>query len=147
MTCYSSLKFILLKMTINTSLWNKKLAPRNSHLTIIKVFFRFGTHFDDRPKILTYRQVSPNIFLLTNCPMKITVSQAISQADLRTPDMYRVKRRQNSYTQWCSESSFLCIFHCSKWYQKHRAFNWLVTENKSEIATLWVRYFFRATSF
>ena len=39
---------------------------------------RFGTHFDDRPKILTYRQISPNIILHTNYPMKIKVSQARS---------------------------------------------------------------------
>ena len=147
MTCYSSLKFILLKMTINTSLWNKKLAPHNSHFTITEVFSRFGTHFDDRPQILTYRQISPNSFLLTNCPMKITVSQAINQADLRTSDMYRVKwLRQYLHTVMFWEF-FFCIFHCSKWCQKHRVFNWLVTESKSGIATLWVRYFFRSTSY
>ena len=36
---------------------------------------------------------SPNIFLLTNCPIKRTVSQAVRQADLRTRDMNRVKCR------------------------------------------------------
>ena len=50
-------------------------------------FSRFGTYFDCRPKILTYHQISSNAFLLTNCPMKVTVSQTVSLADLRTPDM------------------------------------------------------------
>ena len=104
MTCYSSLQFILLKMTINTSLWNEKLAPHSNHFTITEVFFLFGTHFDDRPKILTYRQISPNIFLLTNCPMKITVSQA----DMRSPDMYSVKwLRQQLRTMMYWEFFFL----------------------------------------
>ena len=57
-------------------------------------FTRLGTQFDDRPKKLTYRQIFPNIFSLTNCPKKITVSQAVSQAvgqaDLHTPDMNSV---------------------------------------------------------
>ena len=57
-------------------------------------FSRLGTQFDDRPKKLTYRQIFPNIFSLTNCPKKITVSQAVSQAvgqaDLHTPDMNSV---------------------------------------------------------
>ena len=55
--------------------------------------------------MLTYRQISPNIFLLANCPMKIKASQAQSNqivfkqapaykiqvcVDLRTPDMNKV---------------------------------------------------------
>ena len=36
-------------------------------------------HFDDRPKILTYRQISSNMLLPKNCPMKIKVSQAQSK--------------------------------------------------------------------
>ena len=51
------------------------------------MFFPFWDHLDDRPKILTYRQIFPDIFLLTSCPMKITVNQG----DLRTPEMNRVK--------------------------------------------------------
>ena len=39
-------------------------------------FSRFGTHFGDSPTILPYRQISPNIFLLTNCSTKIKVSQS-----------------------------------------------------------------------
>ena len=39
-------------------------------------FYRFGTYFDDRLKILTYRQNSTITFLFTNFPMKIKVSQA-----------------------------------------------------------------------
>ena len=50
-------------------------------------FSRFGTYFDGRPKILTYHQISSNAFLLTNCPMKVTVSQTVSLADLRILDM------------------------------------------------------------
>ena len=68
------------------SLWNEKLATKQP-LYCKWSFSRLGTHFDDRPKILTYRQISPNISLLTNCPKKVTVSQA----DLRTPDINRVK--------------------------------------------------------
>ena len=145
MTCFSSLQFMFLKMKINTSPWNEKLAPHNSHFTITKAFFRFGNHFDDRPKMLTYHQISRNIFFLTNCPMKITVSQEVSQADMRTSDVNRVKwLRQQLRTVMLWEFFFL-YFHCSKWYQKHRVFNWLVTENKSGIVPLLVRYFFRAT--
>ena len=33
-------------------------------------FSRLGTHFDDRPKILTCRQTSRSILLLTNGPIK-----------------------------------------------------------------------------
>ena len=50
-------------------------------------FSRFGTYFDGRPKILTYHQISSNAVLLTNCPMKVTVSQTVSLADLRILDM------------------------------------------------------------
>ena len=41
-------------------------------------FSRFGTHFGDRPKVLTYSQIPPNIFLPTDCPIQIKVSQAQS---------------------------------------------------------------------
>ena len=78
-TC-SLLQFILLTMTINIPLkW--KIS------TTTVTFSRLGTHFDGRPKRLTYREISPNIFLLTNCTRKKTVSQA----DLRTSDTDRVK--------------------------------------------------------
>ena len=40
---------------------------------------------------MTYPQIYPNIFLLANCPMNITVSQAVDQADLHNTDMNRVK--------------------------------------------------------
>ena len=53
----------------------EKLAPQQS-LYYNRTFSRFWTHSDDRPKILTYHQTSPNIYLLTNCPIKIKVSQA-----------------------------------------------------------------------
>ena len=46
--------FILLKMRKNKHLrWE---------ISTNKSCFWFATHFDDKPKILTYRQVSPNIF-------------------------------------------------------------------------------------
>ena len=54
MTCYSSLKHILLKITVNMKL-NEKLAPEQS-LFYKRSFSRFGTHFDGRPKMLTYGQ-------------------------------------------------------------------------------------------
>ena len=53
-TCYSSLHFILLKMTNNKHL--RWVISTNQSCS------RFVTHFDDKPKILTYRQISPNIF-------------------------------------------------------------------------------------
>ena len=37
---------------------------------LAKVFLGLGIHFDDRPKILTYFQISSNSILLRNCPMK-----------------------------------------------------------------------------
>ena len=33
-------------------------------------------HINGRPKVLTYRQISPNIFLLTKFPMGLKVNQA-----------------------------------------------------------------------
>ena len=60
----------------------------NSHVTVTEISLGW------RPILtagLKYRQISPNMFLLTNCPVNITVSEAVSQADLRTPDMNRVK--------------------------------------------------------
>ena len=36
---------------------------RRSYFTVTKGFYRFWTHFDDRPKI--YRQIHPNIFYLS----------------------------------------------------------------------------------
>ena len=62
LTCYSSLQFILLKMTISIPL---KWGISTTAVPLLKQpkFSRFGTHFDDMPKILTYRQISPNIFL------------------------------------------------------------------------------------
>ena len=59
-TWYSSLHSILLKMT---ALWKKKLAPQKL-LYCNEYFSRFGNHFDDRPKILTYRQIPSNVFYL-----------------------------------------------------------------------------------
>ena len=52
---------------------NEKLAPQQAFYYNWSIS-RFGIHFDNRPKILTCRQLSLNFFLLTNCPMKITVS-------------------------------------------------------------------------
>ena len=54
--------FILLKMSISSPL-NEKLEQQKL-LYCNQRFSRFWTHFDDRPKILTYRQISPNIFHL-----------------------------------------------------------------------------------
>ena len=47
----------------NKQPWNEKLAPQKL-LYCNQSFSRFETHFDDRPKILTYRQIPPNIFYL-----------------------------------------------------------------------------------
>ena len=54
---------------------SEKLTPQQS-LYYSRSFSRFGTSFDDRPIILTCRQIFPNIVLLTNFPVKIKVSQA-----------------------------------------------------------------------
>ena len=54
MTCYSSQQLVLLKMTINFS---QKLSSERS-LYYKRSFSLFGTHFDDRPKILIYRKIS-----------------------------------------------------------------------------------------
>ena len=59
MTCYTSLQFVLLKITINIS---KKLAPEQS-LYYKRTFSLFETNFDDRTKILVYRKNFPkNLF-------------------------------------------------------------------------------------
>ena len=59
----------------------------------------------------------------------------------------RISELGNSYTRWCCGSFFFCIYHCWKWYEKHRIFNKLIPENKSGTATFWLRHFFRAYNF
>ena len=56
---------------------DEKVAPQQL-LCCNQSFSWFGTHFYDRPKVLTYSQIPLGIFLLTDCPMKIRVSQAQS---------------------------------------------------------------------
>ena len=100
---YSSLHFILLKMTISSPLkWEFSTTAVTS---CNQSFSRFGTHFGDRPKVLAYSQIPPNIFLPTDCPTKIKVSQAQTNwflfkealaykrrvRRLHNPDMSRVK--------------------------------------------------------
>ena len=68
MTCYSSLQFILLRMTISIPL-NEKLAQQQ-RLYYNRSFSGFGTHLDDGPKILTCRRISPNIFCLQTVLLK-----------------------------------------------------------------------------
>ena len=46
----------------NKQPWNEKLAPQKLLYCNQSFFFWFETHFDDRPKIMTYRQIPPNIF-------------------------------------------------------------------------------------
>ena len=54
--------FILLKMTISSPL---KWEIGTAEVTLLwPKFFSVWAHFDDRPKILTYRQIPPNIFYL-----------------------------------------------------------------------------------
>ena len=60
------------------SLLNEKLEIYYNNQS----FSRFGTHFDDMPKMFTYRQISQNVFLLTNFFTKIKVSQAQSTAQI-----------------------------------------------------------------
>ena len=68
MTCYL-FQFIHLKETISIPL-KKKLALLESLYYKNQSFPWFDTHFDERPKILTYRQTSPNIFWLRNKKVK-----------------------------------------------------------------------------
>ena len=105
-TCYSLLHFILLKMTNNKHL--RWVISTNQSCS------RFVTHFDDKPKILTYRQISPNIFFLKKCPMKIKVSQGGTGLQKRGPVLIRLSEFDNSYARWCCESSCFCIYHYSK---------------------------------
>ena len=56
------MQLILLKMTVSI-FWIEKSALQQS-LYYNRSFSQFRTHFDDRPKILTYRQISSNIFCL-----------------------------------------------------------------------------------
>ena len=58
----------------NKQPWNEKLAPQKL-LYCNQSFSRFETHFDDRPKILTYRQIPPNIFYL-----RLSYEKKVSQA-------------------------------------------------------------------
>ena len=71
---------LLFLIAISTPKSNNKHPSemRNQHHSshFNRSFSRFGTNFDDRPKMLTYCQIFPNVFLLKNCPMKIKVSQA-----------------------------------------------------------------------
>ena len=62
---YYLFQFIHLKETISIPL-KKKLALLESLYYKNQSFPWFDTHFDERPKILTYRQTSPNIFWLRN---------------------------------------------------------------------------------
>ena len=58
MTYYSTMQFIFLKIT-KKHLSKMRKQDQNSHFTMSVVFFRLGTHFDSRPKILTFRQIFP----------------------------------------------------------------------------------------
>ena len=101
---------------------------------------------------MTYRQIFPNISLLTNCPKKIT----ISQADLRPPDIYRVRWPpiyiglgdfDNSHTQWFSENSFFLYFLLLNLIRNMEyLISWL-QKISLELATFWVRYFLRTYTF
>ena len=73
MNCYSLLEFIFLNMTISIpQKWKNSITA----VTLLSPKFFVVTHFDGRPRILTYRQISRNIFLFIDCPMKVKVSQA-----------------------------------------------------------------------
>ena len=73
MNCYSLLEFIFLNMTISIpQKWKNSITA----VTLLSPKFFAVTHFDGRPKILTYRQISQNIFLFIDCPMKVNTSQA-----------------------------------------------------------------------
>ena len=60
---------------------NGKFRHSSSHFTITKVFPSLE-NIKDRLKALTYRQISPNIFLLTNFYMLLKVSQAQSTVQI-----------------------------------------------------------------
>ena len=78
MTCYSSLQFILFKMSINILVkWkiSNKIVFYNK-----QSFSQFGAHFNSRPKIITYCQVFQKIiFGTTPFYQKIKVSEVQSK--------------------------------------------------------------------
>ena len=69
MNFYSSLQSVLLKMTINIS-WKWEISTITTTLLEALFFSQFGTHFDDRSKMLTNHQIFPNKILLINYPTK-----------------------------------------------------------------------------
>ena len=47
----------------NNNIWDEKLAPQQ---LLNQICSRFVTHFDDKPKTSTYRQISPDIFFFVD---------------------------------------------------------------------------------
>ena len=130
-TCYSSLQYILLKMTIN--------LPLKGNIST-----RAVTLFWDRFKMLTYHQVSRKLlfpYKLSNKKSKSVKHRVIGSffrrhqlikdrgAQICTPPIWIGLKwvRQQLRTHVCDVSSFFCNYYCSKWYQKHRIYviDWL----------------------
>ena len=92
-TWYSSLHFILPKMTKSRPLiWEISTAPQKL-LYCNKSFSRFWTHLDDRPKTLTYRQIPPKSSQAQNnwFAFKETPVYKEECAYLHAPDMNKIK--------------------------------------------------------
>ena len=74
-TIYDKLFFVAIYSPENDNIHPSK--KRNQHWSEQLLYYkwsfsRFGTHFDERPKMLTYSQISKKYFLLANCPTKDT---------------------------------------------------------------------------
>ena len=74
-TIYDKLFFVAIYSSENDNIHLSK--KRNQHWSEQLLYYkwsfsRFGTHFDEMPKMLTYSQISKKYFLLANCPTKNT---------------------------------------------------------------------------
>ena len=131
-----------------SSTWNEKLAPEQ-FLYCTCSFSELGPFLTTGLKCWLIRFFQKKI-ASTLSYKKIRVKQiqsnllAFSRGQLLERDRYEF---DSSYVRWWCESSFFCNYHCSKWHQKQKVYNKLVTENKSGTDAFWVRYFFQASSF
>ena len=125
-------------------------------------FSRFGTHFDDMPKILTYRQISPNIFLKKwkQKSVKHRAQREFFKFFIKKISWNRrICRDSHPFVLWRQR-----LINRVKWVRQQlttvilwqlfllslsmlKVIEYLVAENKFGITTFWVRYFFRTSSF
>ena len=122
------------KIAIST-FWDEKLAPEQA-LYYKQSFSVLGTHFEHMPQMLTYRQISSKFYFAYNVSYKKEASVKHRLIGSFFWSQWLIKDRGTKicttriwirlnefdyrYTWWCCESSFFCIYHWSKWYQKHK---------------------------